>query len=268
MKLIASASMEERRRSERRRPGRPEVSPASVDDLVEGDAGDQREGGEGEDVVEEVVRSRRASAASRRGSSATPISGGRRAAEEDHRQDHRQEAAGDLQLRRRRDRRQVAEDREGEQDRRTGRGPSRRVPARARTATATTAISADRPERRRLDCWDDCYSWADGRGYGAGFSRREAPRAYGFRGRGAIPCDRGRPGLGTARHMGFESYPAMRLLTSERSQMTGSRARRSKASARGSAGRSLTEPRTDEGRPRVGRPSKAWVRAAAPASDF
>ena len=82
---------------------------------MEGDAAEQREGRVGEDVVEQVVPGvapaqpageDRGDADQRR----------RRAAEEDHRQDQGEEAAGDLDLRLGRDRGQVAEDREGEQD--------------------------------------------------------------------------------------------------------------------------------------------------------
>ena len=87
-----------------------------LDRLLEEDAADQREGGVGEDVVEQVVALLvGADPAEEDGGDADDRRG--RAAEQHHRDDEREEVAGDQEFRLGPDRGEVGEDREGEQDR-------------------------------------------------------------------------------------------------------------------------------------------------------
>ncbi len=106
---------QEGREDERVEGGVRRRDPEPAGRLVEGDAADQREGGVGEDVVEQVVR-RVAPARPADQDRQDPDHRGRRAAEQDHRQDEGEEAAGGLQAGGGFDRGQVAEDREAEQD--------------------------------------------------------------------------------------------------------------------------------------------------------
>ncbi len=115
--------------------------------LVEGDAAEQREDRVGEQVVEQVVAfvvPAHEPADEHRGDADQRS---RRTAEEDHRQDQGEEGARDLDLGFGRDRGQVAEDREGEQD-----GEEREVPVGLRGVPDTERDGSDQRDDHDADC--------------------------------------------------------------------------------------------------------------------